>query len=146
MARSNLGTGRPPEPRPLRVLIADDDPAFAEMLSIYLAGDIGIAVEGHAASIRDAVAVARSRKPDLVVLDVHLPDGDGRRGTLMLRRLSPPPSVLLVSASATDQEISSALAAGAGGYLEKGRCVPGIRSAIHAVAAGRRTAEAARRG
>lgn len=122
----------------LRVVIVDDDPAFSEMLTRYLANDSGIGVEGVAGSLREALGMVRNRKPDVVVLDFHLPDGDAELGTAMFRRLNPPPAVLVVSANATVEQISAVLRAGAKGYLPKERCVPEIRSAIRSVSAATR--------
>lgn len=129
----------------LRVLLVDDDPAFLEMLTIYLAHDPEIAVEGVAATLRDALGMAPRVSPDVVVLDVHLPDGDAALGTAMLRRLEQAPAVLVVSADAGPEEIAAALDAGANAFMPKDRCIPDIRSAIHSVTV-RKAAAAARGG
>ena len=127
---------------PLRVLIADDDPAFVEMLTRYLANDPGIAVEGTAATLHEALAIVRGRRPDVVVLDFHLPDGDAELGTTMLMEFKPPLNVLVMSANATEEQISAVLRAGAKGYLPKERCVPELRPAIRQMSRKRRPAPA----
>ena len=115
---------------PLSVLLVDDDRAFTEMLTLYLTGDSRIAVTGVAGTLRQALGMAKRQHPEVVVLDVHLPDGDAALGTMLLRQLHRPPAILTVSAGATADEVTSAIQAGAVAFLPKERCIPEIRTAV----------------
>jgi DNA-binding NarL/FixJ family response regulator len=118
----------------LSVLVVDDDPAFAEMLTTYLSRDPEIQLVGVAGSLGDGLAMAKRHRPTVVVLDAHLPDGDAAVGAFLLGQLEWRPGVLVVSAAATTEEIASAMQAGAARYLPKERCIPAIPAAIRATA------------
>src|SRR5262245_4872773 len=73
--------GEPAIPRPVRVLVVDDHPLFRYGLCTVLAAEPSIDVVGEAATGRDAVSAARAYQPDVVVMDLHLPDIDGIEAT-----------------------------------------------------------------
>ncbi|MGB2952286.1 MAG: response regulator transcription factor [Gaiellaceae bacterium] len=113
---SNLAAFRPP--RRLRVLVADDHDLFAETLSLVLAAH-GVEVVGRAADGEEAVRLARSEQPDVVLMDVHMPHVDGIAATSRIAAELPDVRVLMVSSSNAGEDIVAAQAAGAVGYVLK---------------------------
>jgi DNA-binding NarL/FixJ family response regulator len=74
--------GERPQPRRLRVLVVDDHPLFRFGLCTVLAAEESIEVVGEAANGLDAVSAAQAYQPDVVVMDLHLPDIDGIEATM----------------------------------------------------------------
>ncbi len=133
---------------PLTVLLADDDPRFSDRLRQFLTKQPGIEVLAVAWTFLGAIRLTREERPDAVVLDAGLPDGDVALTTTLLRQLESPPEVLLVSSEPADDRVALALASGASGYLPKDLCVPEIRTALGSIAERRqaRLAGTQRRG
>jgi DNA-binding NarL/FixJ family response regulator len=119
-----------------RVLIADDHPAFRRGLQQMLDGAEGVDVVGEARTGLDAVSLAASLCPEVVVMDLRMPDLDGIEATRRLRRNSPAPAVIVLTMFEDDDSVFAAMRAGAQGYLLKGAEQDEIVRAIHAVAAG----------
>ena len=115
-----MGTARaaPPAGR-TRVLIADDDRFFAEMLRAALAAHDEFDVVGVVDNGAEAVDKARSLKPALVLMDVAMPTLDGIEATRRLRELAEPPMVVLITGEASEADDKRAYAAGAAAYLRK---------------------------
>lgn len=109
----------------------DDDPAFAVLLQLCLRQGRGIRVVGVAPSLGVGVKLLGATGPDVVILDVHLPDGNVRQAVRRMRSISGGVVVVLVSADATDAEIEAGLLEGATAYLPKGECIPAIRRVVH---------------
>jgi DNA-binding NarL/FixJ family response regulator len=127
------GTARSTE---ITVVIADDHPVVRDGLSALL-GSIGnIRVVGTAATGREAIRAAVSHRPDVVVLDVHMPDLDGIAAAREIARVAPQVGVLMLTMFDDADWISAAVRAGAAGYLLKGASQEEIVRAITAVAAG----------
>lgn len=127
-----------PEPgvHPIRVLLVDDHVMVAAGLAAAL-GDIdGMEVVGVAADLDSAVTMARSLRPEVVILDYRLPDGDGAIGTRLLRALNPAPQVVVLTATADDHALRAALEAGCCGFLTKGSDLDELAAAVRAAAAG----------
>lgn len=101
----------------MRILIADDEMPARQRLRRLLAEHVGGDVVGEAASGREALAAVERTRPDLVLLDIRMPDGDGLSVAHALRRLDVPPAVVFVTAHA-DRALA-ALEAGAAAYLVK---------------------------
>ena len=76
----------------LRVLAVDDHPAVRAGLSSLFAAEDGLELVGGAATVREAVTLSEELRPDVVVLDVHLPDGDGLGLCLRLQAADPAPA------------------------------------------------------
>ena len=116
----------------LKLLIVDDHAIFREGLRALLDMEEDFTVIGEASRGDEAVAVAAEETPDVILLDLHLPDGSGSSFCRDLRRVSPNSKVLILSAYDDDQEVSAALIAGASGYVLKtvggGRLADNIRS------------------
>lgn len=122
--------------RALRVLIADDHPMFREGLRTMLEGRPTFSVVAVVGTGSEAVAAAERTQPDVAVLDMRMPDGDGVAATAGIRRVSPRTRMLLLTSFDGEREVTDALAAGAHGYLLKSAAPPEIADAVVAVASG----------
>ncbi len=118
------------------VLIADDDHLMRAGLAELLATDSGITVVGQASTGREAVARTRSLAPDVVLMDVRMPDLDGIAATRELRRLAPDAKVLILTTFEQDDYVFGALRAGASGFLLKRARPEELIAAVHTIAAG----------
>ena len=105
--------------RLVRVLLADDHALYAEMLELLLTCDDRIEVVGRAASGAQAIALAVGLRPDVVLMDVHMPCVDGITATRTVKSLLPGVRVVMLSSSAAVEDRERARAAGASGYLTK---------------------------
>jgi DNA-binding NarL/FixJ family response regulator len=119
-------------PARLRVLLADDHDLFAEALSVTLALDERVEVAGRARNGREAVQLARTLRPDVVLMDLDMPVLDGIGATRRVRRLSPAPRVVVVTSSSSAEDERQALEAGAAAYVRKGGCASELFEAIFA--------------
>ena len=132
MAETNTGS------RPIRVLVADDQPIFASMLDAVLARDERIEVVGHAANGRKAVELAQELLPDVILMDISMPIMDGLDATRRLRELDTGAAVLMLTESDLRGDVVRSRNAGAAGYLPKTRITSDLTDAIVALAAGSR--------
>jgi DNA-binding NarL/FixJ family response regulator len=121
----------------VRVLIADDHTMVREGLRWALE-HAGLDVVGEAADGEEAVEMAEQHHPDVVLMDLSLPVLSGAAATKRIRTLVPNTSVLVLSMLSDDTAVSSALEAGAGGYLVKDCTTTEIVDAVNRVAAGER--------
>ena len=121
---------------PLRVVIADDHPVVRDGLSALLSSVAGIEVVGTAATGREAVRAAVTETPDVLVLDLQMPDLDGVAAATEIARAAPSVAVLVLTMFDDDDSVFAAMRAGARGYLLKGASQDEIVRGIHAVAAG----------
>jgi DNA-binding NarL/FixJ family response regulator len=103
----------------VRVLVVDDHALFAEALMLTLGIDDRIQVVGSAANGAEAVALAQELRPDVVLMDVHMPTMDGIEATRHVRRVSPGSRVVIVSAARSPEFAAHARLAGAERYLTK---------------------------
>jgi DNA-binding NarL/FixJ family response regulator len=120
----------------VRVVVADDHPVFRDGLAMLLGSVDGIHVVGTAASGAQAVALATELRPDVVVMDVQMPELNGIEATRRLADAAPEVGVVVLTMSEDDGTVFSAVRAGARGYLVKGAEQDEIVRAITAVAAG----------
>jgi len=121
---------------PLRVLLADDHPVFRKGLSALLTSLPDTTVVGEAASGEQAVALAAHSAPDVVVMDLNMPDMNGVEATRHILAHRPSTSVLVLTMSEDDESVFAAMRAGARGYLLKGADTDEVVAAITAVARG----------
>jgi DNA-binding NarL/FixJ family response regulator len=119
-----------------RVLIADDDDLMRAGLVELLAGDPTIEIAGEAATGRQAVERARRLEPDVVLMDVRMPDLDGIEATRELTNAAQDSRILILTTFEQDDYIFSALRAGASGFLLKRTRPEDLIAAVHAIAAG----------
>ena len=103
----------------VRVLLADDHALYTETLEVLLALDDRIEVVGRAASGAQAIALAVGLRPDVVLMDVHMPCLDGITATRTITALLPGLRVVMLSSSAAAEDVERARNAGASGYLTK---------------------------
>ena len=119
-----------------RVLIADDDDLMRAGLAELLAGDPTIEIVGEAATGREAVERCRRLAPDVVLMDVRMPDLDGIAATRELASAAPSVRVLILTTFEQDDYIFGALRAGASGFLVKRTRPETLIAAVHTIAAG----------
>jgi DNA-binding NarL/FixJ family response regulator len=105
--------------KPVRVLIVDDDDLMRAGLRSVLASDESVEVVGEAADGRAALATTRTTRPDVVLMDVRMPDLDGIAATRELLGASPDVKVVMLTTFEEDDYIFGALNAGASGFLLK---------------------------
>jgi len=107
-------------PDPIRILIADDHPVVRDGLAAMLGTQPDFAVVAIAAGGQEAVRLANEIKPDVVLLDLEMPDMDGVEALTRIRAAMPTVRALVFTAFDTDERILGAVRAGAQGYLLKG--------------------------
>jgi len=125
-----------PGPAPIRVLIADDQRVVREGLRMLVALIDEVEVVGAAADGAEAVRLAEICHPDVILMDLRMPDLDGIAATAQLRERLPAARVLVLTTYADEDAIVPALRAGARGYLTKDASAEQIETAIRAVHAG----------
>jgi DNA-binding NarL/FixJ family response regulator len=118
------------------VLIADDDHLMRAGLAAVLESDEEIEVIGQASTGREAIALTRRRAPDVVLMDVQMPDLDGIAATRELAGTAPAARVLILTTFEEDDYIFGGLRAGASGFLLKRTPAEELIRAVHTVAAG----------
>jgi DNA-binding NarL/FixJ family response regulator len=118
----------------VRVLIVDDHLLFAEALEAILSIDERITVVGRAADGEEAVRLAGRLRPDVVLMDLSMPRGDGFEATDQIRDAHGDIRVLVLTGSATAEDAERALAAGADGCLTKDQIADELVRAIVAAA------------
>jgi len=119
-----------------RVLIADDDDLMRAGLRELLSADPEIVIVGEAATGREAVERAGRLRPDVVLMDVRMPDLDGIAATHELASAVPDVRVLILTTFEQDDYIFGALRAGASGFLLKRARPEELLAAVHTIAAG----------
>jgi DNA-binding NarL/FixJ family response regulator len=121
---------------PVRVLIVDDDALMRAGLRGVLSGDPGIEVVGESGDGRDALYRTRLLSPDLVLMDIRMPELDGIAATRDLLAAFPDVKVVILTTFEQDDYIFGALSAGASGFMLKRTRPEELRAALHTVAAG----------
>lgn len=105
--------------QPIRILIADDHTLVREGLTALLAQQENIAVVAHAQSGREAIALFRQHRPDIVLMDLRMPDIDGIEATEALCQEFPGANIIVLTLSHAEEDVYRALSAGAKAYLLK---------------------------
>ena len=124
--------------RRVRVVIVDDDALVRAALRLILESDSGVTVLGEGADGRSGYDAARSLRPDVVLMDLHMPGTDGVWATAQITADCPDTKVLVLTAFDTDAMVAAALHAGATGFLLKDSAPEVIFRAVHAAADGQR--------
>ncbi|MFI6900939.1 response regulator [Nonomuraea sp. NPDC050394] len=120
----------------IKLLIVDDHPVVREGLRGMLDGDPGLDVVGAASSGDEAVARARELAPDVVLMDLRMPGGDGVSATGRILADCPGIRVIVLTTYESDQDIVRAVEAGAAGYLLKDTSADDLVAAVYAAARG----------
>jgi DNA-binding NarL/FixJ family response regulator len=121
---------------PLRVLVADDQKVVRDGLSLLLGMLPGVKVIGTAVDGADAVRQAAATGPDVVLMDLSMPNGGGVQATREILRQQPRVRVVVLTAYSDDDSVFAALQAGARGFLTKNASAGEILRALSAVRAG----------
>lgn len=116
-----------------RLLIVDDHELARTGLVNVLAGDASLKVVGEAATGREAIELCQQLLPDLVLMDIRMPDLDGLAATREIKAGRPETIVLIVSMHEDPDYLFEAVKAGAAGYVLKGASAREIRAAVHSV-------------
>jgi DNA-binding NarL/FixJ family response regulator len=120
----------------IRVIVADDQRAVREGLAMLVGLTDDIEVVGTAANGVQAVDLANEVRPDVVLMDLRMPEMEGAEATRTIRSALPETQVLVLTTYADDHSLFPALQAGAHGYLTKDASAEEIERAIRAVAGG----------
>src|ERR671916_1933895 len=116
---------------PIRIMICDDHALVRDGLRSMLDDEPGLEVVGGAANGREALETCRSLKPDLVLMDVRMPEMDGLEATRAIKQELPSTSVLMVTMHENPDYLVEALRAGAAGYVLKGASGDRLINAIN---------------
>jgi two-component system NarL family response regulator len=119
-------------------LVVDDHPVVRRGLHSMLDGESGISIVGIASSGKEGLLLAAKLNPDVVLLDLRMPDMGGVEVIVALRASQPHSKVLVLTNYQLDEDIFNALDAGALGYLLKSASQDEVIEAIHAVSRGKR--------
>jgi len=119
----------------IRVAVVDDHSLFRAGVMQSLALDDAIEIVGEGSSASEAVNLARSLSPDIILLDISMP-GNGIEAARRIHELPSPPQIAMLTVSEDDDDVLGALDAGAVGYLLKGIRAQDLISAVKSVAAG----------
>jgi len=123
--------------RMIGVFLVDDHELFRRGVRALLDGEPDIEVVGEAETASAAMARMCALRPDVALLDVRLPDGDGITVCREVRSALPESACLMLTAYGDDQALLGAIMAGAAGYVSKRTCGTDLVSALRAVASGR---------
>ena len=120
----------------IRVVVVDDHQIVRDGLVALLGALDGVEVVGTAADGKDAVHVVTETNPDVVIMDIQMPELDGIEATRFITGRQPAPRVVMLTMNEDDDTVLSAIRAGASGYLLKGSSATEVQNAVRAAAAG----------
>lgn len=122
--------------RLIRVLLVDDHHLVIEGLRAVLSTDDGLHVVGEARNGREAITLVQELKPEIVLMDIRMPDMDGISATRQVKQVVPQTSVIMLTMYENPDYLFEAVKAGASGYVLKDVAGPDLLEAIHTVADG----------
>lgn len=120
----------------IRVALVDDHALFSQSLQMALEAYDDVEIVGRADRLATGVALVSSRRPDVVLLDYRLPDGDGVAGAHRIKEESPQTKVVIVTAVEDESVLTAAMEAGCAGFITKSATVDELISAVRLAAAG----------
>ena len=123
---------------PIRVVIAEDDPVSRAALSALVDAERALELVGAAADAAEAIALVTAERPQVCIVDVHMPAGGGAHAARAIRETCPETHVLALSGREDRATVVEMLRAGAVGYLVKGNDAGEVVQAVHAAARGQR--------
>jgi two-component system, NarL family, response regulator LiaR len=124
------------EQKKIRVLLADDHPLMRVALGHVLEAQNSLEVVGEAGNGKEAVDLAFKLKPDIVIMDISMPEMNGLEATRKIKSENPDISILILTVHTDNEHVFNILQAGADGYLTKNASTGEVISAIKALAAG----------
>jgi DNA-binding NarL/FixJ family response regulator len=119
-----------------RILLVDDHDVVREGLRALLSRREGFDVVSQAGTVAESIAEAKRTKPDVIVMDVRLPDGSGIEACREIREAMPETKVIILTSYADDEAVFASILAGASGYVLKQTRGSALADAIAAVARG----------
>jgi DNA-binding NarL/FixJ family response regulator len=122
--------------KPIRIVLANDHPIIRSDLRLLLERHSGFRVTGEAANGREAVILAEYRRPDIVLLDIHLPQLSGIAAAREITSKAPGLGIIFITALTDEEYVSEALKAGARGYVLTDALQADLISAVHVVSRG----------
>ena len=122
--------------KPIRVLLIDDSPIIRLGLRSALEDFTDIVIVGEAGNAADGVAAVVQHKPDVVLLDLHLPDKSGFHACRELLKLRPQTRVLILTSNSNERNVQEAMSAGAQGYLLKDNDGAALAAGLRNIASG----------
>lgn len=117
----------------IRILVADDHYVVRQGLTTLLAPRNGMEVVGEAATGREAVELARALHPDVILMDMLMPEMDGPEAIALIKKEAPQARILVLTSFGENARVTAALQAGALGYLLKDSSPDDLLHAIHSV-------------
>lgn len=127
----------------IRVLLADDEPLIRTGLATILQASGSITIVGEVSTGKQAVAEAQRLQPDVICMDIRMPDGDGLEATRLIQQLNPPPAVIVITTFDLDEYVFGALEAGACGILLKDSPMDALVEGVQRAALGEGLVDAA---
>src|ERR1700694_5533183 len=120
----------------IRVLIVDDHAVFADALATILRTEPDIEVVGKGGTVEEAIRAAQALGPDVVLLDVHMPDGSGIEAAAAIKKGRPQTQVVILTSDEEESVLQSAIQAGVTGYLSKHETAAQVVQAVRSAARG----------
>ena len=121
---------------PARILVVDDHAILRRGLALMIGREPDLELAGEAGTIADGLEAAARTRPDVVILDIHLPDGSGISAIAPLLELQPEPGIVVLSMYDDFEHVRRAFAEGARGYVVKSSTQDTLLEAIRTVAGG----------
>lgn len=120
----------------MKIIIVDDHVLFREGLASIIRSELDIEIAGMAGTVREAVEMARTIKPDIILMDFGLPDGTGAEATRLILGEHPECKIVFLTMSEEDEDLFAAIRSGAKGYLLKNMRPQKLVAALRSVQQG----------
>ena len=120
----------------IRVLVVDDHAVFSDALATILGTNPDFQVVGKGSTVEEAIQRAHELQPDVVLLDVHMPDGSGVDAARIIKRDRPQTQVVILTSDEEESVLRSAVEAGVTGYLSKHESAQQVMQAVRSAAHG----------
>lgn len=130
------------EVSPIRILVADDHPIVREGVAALVGGQSDMQMVGQAANGREAIQQFRAHHPDIVLMDLQMPEMNGLDALIAILEEAPEARIIMLTTYAGDAQVQRAIKAGARGYLLKSSLYEELLQTIRAVHAGRKAISA----